>query len=66
VTRPLEYGVYRVDLDGVIRPDEFEGVTRPPVEEATLAGRDIEPTPTVGADNFAAATNTPHLGGQTK
>lgn len=39
---------------------------RPPFEDATLEGRDVTPTPTVGADNFAAATNTPHLGGHTK
>ncbi len=64
VTRPLEYGVYRVEFDGVMRPEE--GVTRPPLEEATLDGRDVAPTPTVDAESFAAATNTPHLGGHTK
>ena len=57
--------MYRVELDGVICPEEW-GVTRPPLEEATLVGRDVTPTPTVGAESFAAATNTPHLGGHTK
>lgn len=66
VTRPLEYGVYRAEFDGVTRPEEYEGVTRPPPDEATLDGRDIAPTPTVGAESFAEATNTPHLGGHTK
>lgn len=66
VIRPLEYGAYRVEFDGVTRPEEWEGVIRPPLEEATLVGRDVMPTPTVGAESFAAATNTPHLGGHTK
>jgi hypothetical protein len=69
VTRPLEYGVYRAECDGVTCPEEYEGVTgvmRPPPEEATLEGRDITLIPTVGAESFAAATNTPHLGGHTK
>ena len=66
VIRPLEYGAYRVEFDGVTRPEGWEGVIRPPLEEATLVGRDVMPTPTVGAESFAAATNTPHLGGHTK
>lgn len=41
-------------------------MTRPPLEEATLVGRDVAPTPTVGAESLAAATNTPHMGGHTK
>lgn len=66
VTRPLEYGVYRVKFDGVMRPEEWEGVTRPSLDEATLVGRDVTPGPTVGEESFAVATNTPHFGGHTK
>lgn len=70
VARPLEKdGVLRpvdveVEADGVILPDkENEGVIRPLREEATDDGRD---EPTVGADSFVEATNTPQFGGHTK
>jgi hypothetical protein len=51
-----------VELEGVNRPDK-EGVTRPPLEEATDGGR---PGTTVGADSLVVATKTPHLSGQEK
>lgn len=41
-------------------------MTRPSLDEATLVGRDVTPGPTVGEESLAVATNTPHLGGQTK
>lgn len=64
VTLPLEKeadGVREVEkIDGVVLP-EFAGVDLPPREEATDEGRGTTLGPTVGADSFVVATNTPHL-----
>lgn len=70
-------GVMRPGNDGVIRPLEPEGVTRPlgpvndgvirpPRDEATDEGRYKAPAPTVGAESFVVATKTPQLGGHAK
>jgi len=62
VTRPL-------NILGVTRPVLNEGVIRPEIEarvDATDEGREYAPGPTVGGDSLATATNTPHLGGQSK
>lgn len=70
VALPFEYeadGVRDVEekKDGVILP-ELAGVVLPPLEDATEEGRGTAPGPTVGADNFVDATNTPHLSGHEK
>jgi hypothetical protein len=62
VIRPL---IDAVETDGVIRP-EIEGVIRPPREDATDGGRDIELGPVVGALSFVEATKTPQLGAHEK
>lgn len=72
VTRPpdvldpkgVTHGVTRPEYMGVARPpDGKEGVIRPR-DDATDDGR--ETVPTVGGDNFAIETKTPHLGGHLK
>lgn len=77
---PIEGVVREVDAEGVIRPPlvlndmevdgvfrpEMEGVVRPPREEATEDGRWTAPGPTVGAESFVVAMNTPQLGGHEK
>ena len=69
VTRPL-------DIEGVFRPVEAEdmelgmrtdeGVSLPLRTEATEAGRDTLPSPTVGVESLSAPMKTPQLGGQVK
>ena len=74
VTRPLERdGVFRpVDMDVVDETEAdvgtrpYDGVSRPLRTEATDEGREMLPTPTVGAESLSAPMKTPHFGGHVK